>query len=127
MGELGERRKGRRVQLPERPDGRIRATLNARLLDLSTTGARIEHHNMLRPGFTCTIELPATMGALILPARVVRSTVVGTEKGPTGERFLRYESGVAFGELTVDQQAALEAVLGRFPPGEPLGHGRLVL
>jgi hypothetical protein len=127
MGELGERRKGRRVQLPERPDGRIRATLNARLLDLSTTGARIEHHNLLRPGFTCTFELPATMGALILPARVVRSTVVGAEKGPTGERFLRYESGVAFGELTVDQQAALETVLGRFPPGEPLGHGRLVL
>jgi hypothetical protein len=127
MGELGERRKGRRVQLPERPGGRIRATLNARLLDLSTTGARIEHHNLLRPGFTCTFELPATMGALILPARVVRSTVVGTEKGPAGERLLRYESGVAFGELTVDQQAALETVLGRFPPGEPLGHGRLVL
>jgi hypothetical protein len=75
MGELGERRKGRRVRLPERPGGRIRATLSARLLDLSITGARIEHHNMLRPGFTCTIELPATMGALILPARVVRSTV----------------------------------------------------
>ena len=127
MGELGERRKGRRVQLPERPDGRIRATLNARLLDLSTTGARIEHHNLLRPGFTCTFELPATMGALILPARVIRSTVMGTDAGPTGERLLRYESGVAFGELTVDQQAALEAVLGSFPPGEPLGHGRLVL
>jgi PilZ domain len=127
MAELGERRKGRRVQLPERPGGRIRATLSARLLDLSTTGARIEHHNMLRPGFTCTIELPATMGALILPARVVRSTVVGTEVGPTGERLLQYESGVAFGELTADQQAALETVLGRLAPGDPLGHGRLVL
>jgi len=55
MAELGERRKGRRVKLPERPGGRIRATLSARLLDLSTTGARIEHHNMLRPGFTCTL------------------------------------------------------------------------
>jgi hypothetical protein len=127
MGELGERRKGRRVQLPERPGGRIRATLSARLLDLSTTGARIEHHNLLRPGFTCTIELPATMGALILPARVVRSTVVGTEESPTGERLLRYESGVAFGELAVDQRAALETVLGKLGPGDPLGHGRLVL
>jgi hypothetical protein len=127
MGELGERRKGRRVRLPERPGGRIRATLSARLLDLSTTGARIEHHNMLRPGFTCTSELPAIMGALILPARVVRSTVVGTEVGPTGERLLQYESGVAFGELTVDQQTALETVLGKLAPGDPLGHGRLVL
>ena len=126
MGERGERRKGRRVQLPEHPGGRIRATLSARLLDLSATGARIEHHTLLRPGFTWTIELPATMGALILPARVVRSTVVGIEESPPGERLLRYESGVAFGELTVDQQAALETVLGRFAPGDPLGHGRLV-
>jgi hypothetical protein len=46
---------------------------------------------------------------------------------PNGERLLRYESGVAFGELTVDQQAALDTVLGRLAPGDPLGHGRLVL
>jgi hypothetical protein len=127
MSERGERRKGRRVHLPERPGSRIRATLSARLLDLSTTGARIEHHNLLRPGFSCTIELPESMGALLLPARVVRSTVVGTEEGPAGERLLRYESGVAFGELAAAQQAALETVLGRFTPGDSLGHGRLVL
>jgi hypothetical protein len=127
MAERGERRKGSRVQLPERPGGRIRATLSARLLDLSITGVRIEHHNLLRPGLPCTIELPETLGALILPARVARSTVAGTEDGPAGERLLRYESGLAFGDLTADQRAALENVLGRFAPGKPLGHGRLVL
>jgi hypothetical protein len=101
--------------------------LEARLVDLAITGARIEHHNLLRPGFTCTLELPAALGGLVLPVRVVRSTVVGTETSATGERLLRYESGVAFGELTADQQATLEATLKRFASGDAMGSGRLVL
>jgi hypothetical protein len=127
MGEFVERRRGRRVTIPERPGGRVRATLQVRLLDLGTTGARIEHHNVLRPGFTCTLELPAALGSLVLAARVVRSAVVGTAKGPAGDQILRYESGVAFADLTEAQQATLERVLDRLASGGPLGNGRLVL
>jgi hypothetical protein len=97
------------------------------LLDLGTTGARIEHHNLLRPGFTCTLELPSTLGGLVLPVRVIRSAIVGTETGPAGERLLRYESGVAFVGLPADQMAALEAVLNRLASGDALGSGKLVL
>jgi hypothetical protein len=127
MSQFVERRKGRRVSIPGRPGGRVRATLEARLLDLGTTGARIEHHNLLRPGFTCTLELPAALGGLVLSMRVVRSAVVGTGKSATGERLLRYESGVAFIELTAEQQATLDAVVERLTSGEALGSGRLVL
>jgi hypothetical protein len=127
MGAFVERRRGRRVSIPERPGGRVRATLQVRLLDLGATGARIEHHNVLRPGFACTLELPAALGALVLAARVVRSAVVGTAKGPGGDQILRYESGVAFVDLTPAQQTTLEAVLDRLASGETLGSGRLVL
>jgi hypothetical protein len=101
--------------------------LDARLLELGSTGARIEHHNMLRLGLTCTLELPRTLGALVLPVRVVRSAVVGTDKGSAGEPLLRYESGMAFLELTAAQRASLERVLDRLASGEALGSGRLVL
>jgi hypothetical protein len=127
MGAFVERRKGRRVSVPGRPGGRVRATLDAQLLDLGSTGARIEHRNLLRLGFTCTLELPPALGGLVLPVRVVRSAVVGTDKGPAREQILRYESGVAFLELTAAQRATLEAVLDRLATGETLGSGRLVL
>jgi len=127
MTAFVERRKGRRVSIPGRPGGRVRATLEARLLDLGTTGARIEHNNLLRPGFTCTLELPPALGGLVLSMRVVRSEVVGTGTSATGERLLRYESGVAFIEVTAEQQATLDAVVERLTSGEALGSGRLVL
>jgi hypothetical protein len=52
--------------------------------------------------------------------------VVGTEESPTGERLLRYESGLTFVNLAAEQREALEAVLKRFTPGESFGDGRLV-
>jgi len=127
MSEFVERRRGRRVPIPGRPGGRVRATLDARLVDLGTTGARIEHHNLLRPGFTCTLELPTALGGLVLTVRVVRSSVVGTETGPAGERLLRYESGVAFVDLTTELRTALDTVVDRLTSGDALGSGRLVL
>jgi hypothetical protein len=127
MGKFVERRRGRRVAIPGRPGGRVRATLDARLLDLAITGARIEHHSLLRPGLACTLELPPTLGALVLPVHVVRSSVVGTETSATGEHLLRYESGLAFSELTAEQRTTLEAMLDRFTSGDALGSGRLVL
>jgi hypothetical protein len=97
------------------------------VLDLSATGARIEHPNLLRPGFACTLEFPQSLGGLVLPVRVVRSAVVGTEEVATRDRVLRYESGLTFASLTAEQQATLETVLTRLAPGGKLGDGRLVL
>jgi hypothetical protein len=73
------------------------------------------------------LELPPSLGPLSLSVRVVRSTVVGTEDTPAGERLLCYESGLAFVDLTLDQQSALDSVLSRLAPDGRLGDGRLVL
>ncbi len=127
MSKAPERRQGRRITIAGRPGGRVRVTLEARLLDLSTSGARIEHFNVLRPGFTCTLEFPAALGPLVLPVRVARSTVVGTDSGSAGERLLRYESGVMFVGLTPEQQRGLDEILSHLLPREDLGEGRLIL
>jgi hypothetical protein len=123
-------RRGRRVTIAGRPGGRVRVTIEARLLDLSSTGARIEHSNVLRPGFQCTLEFPAALGPLVLPVQVIRSAVVGTEYTSGNERALRYESGVMFVGLSQEQREALDQVLARLLPPEDqagLGEGRIIL
>jgi len=132
MTTIPERRRGRRVAVAGRPGGRVRATLDARLLDLSSTGARIEHRNLLRPGFTCTLEFPATLAKMVLTVQIVRSIVVGTEYTDGGDRLLRYESGVCFINMTPEQQQTVEQILDKLTPKgamgeEGLGEGRLIM
>ena len=95
-----------------------RAATQLRLLDLSLSGACIEHLSRLQPGSYCVLEFPPTLGPFTLTAHVVRSVVVGVEQGPGETRTLRYESGVAFVRVTLDQQAALAHVLEHLPAGE---------
>ncbi len=99
-----------------------RAPMQLRLLDLSLSGACIEHFACLRPGSSCVLEFPPALGPLALTAQVVRSVVVGVEQGPREARRLRYESGVAFVNVTPDQRAALAHLLGRLSSGE-VGEG----
>jgi hypothetical protein len=101
--------------------------VDVRFLDLSLTGARIEHLNLLRPGAVCTVELPPAMGSLVLPARIVHSTIVGSERAVEGSRHLRYESGLAFESVTAEQQTILGAALEKLIPGGGLGEGQLAV
>jgi hypothetical protein len=122
-----DRRHGRRLAVCGHPESRVRATLDARLLDLSHTGARIEHNNLLRPGFVCTLEFPRALANLVLSVQVMRSVVVGSEVAASGERVLRYESGLAFVKLGPEQQKLLDQVLERLEMEPGLGEGRLLL
>jgi hypothetical protein len=127
MVEFQERRRAPRIAVAGRLGGRARAILEVRILDLSLTGARIEHLSPLRPGTPCTFELPPAIVSLVLASRVVRSSVIGSEQTPDGKRLLHYESGLAFANLTEDQQAALAKALEKLTPGGGLGEGRLIL
>ena len=118
MAEYRRQRKTPRVPIASQPAVRVRSNLPARLVDLSPTGARIAHLDLLRPGFRCTIELPAAGGALVLSCQVAWSNVVGSEPSPEGERRLRYLSGLAFVGLTPEQRATLASIL------EHRAHGR---
>lgn len=122
-----DRRESHRYLVSGRLTGKAHATLDVRLLDLSSTGARIEHNHLLRPGMLCAFEFPPAIGKLVLSARIVHSAVVGADQGSQGERLLRYQSGLTFLEVKPDQQAALEAILERIAPSGGLGNGRLIV
>jgi hypothetical protein len=125
MADLRERRGARRVSVSGHFGARALATLEVRLVDLSITGARIEHGELLRPGSHCTFHLPPAIQSVVLSSRVVHSTVVGSTPMPDGDRQLLYQSGLAFLNVTPNQRAALEEVMKRITPGGGIGGARL--
>jgi hypothetical protein len=86
-------------------------TPEIRLVDLSVTGARIEHLVLLRPGSSVSVELPTAMKPQALVARVIWCKVMGGEQTPEGERHLHYRSGLTFTGLTADETFLLASSL----------------
>ena len=127
MTEYQKQRRVPRITLPDRPAARTRVSETVHLLDVSLTGARVEHLNILRPGAPCTVELPPALGALALAAQVVWSRIVGTEANPEGERLLRYQSGLLFSKVTAEQHTILGQALETAASGVTLNNGGLSL
>ena len=115
--DIRERRKAPRVLITANVGARARATLEVRLVDLSVSGARIEHVELLRPGSACAFQFPPAIGSLVISARVIHSTVVGSRQNADGERHLRYQTGLHFVGVTPEQRSALEGIVDRLTPG----------
>jgi hypothetical protein len=109
--EERERRIAPRLQLPERPAAWVRGLRAVHLLDVSLTGAQLEHLGVFRPGAPCALDLPPPAGGLSLPAQVVWCTVVGRKQKLGGESHLVARSGLQFTTLTAPQHAALTETL----------------
>ncbi|RPI04160.1 MAG: hypothetical protein EHM71_13920 [Zetaproteobacteria bacterium] len=119
MAERRERRTVVRVALSGTQIVRTHEGLAAHLLDLSPQGARIAHFGTLRPGTLCFIQLPAEVGALALPVRVLWCVIYGAEWRSDGERHLRSHSGLGFTALTAPQQTVLASYLQAVRTGDP--------
>ena len=126
MSQFQERRRTPRILVSGRMGGRVRATMDVRIIELSATGSRIEHGELLRPGSACAIQFQSAVGSVILSARIIHSAVVGAAPKPDGERRLRYQSGLAFVDVTPEQRVALEEILKRVIPGGGVGDARLI-
>ena len=113
MPQYPTQRGAPRFLVAERLGVRAVTIQEVRLVDLSLSGVRIEHDNPLRVGSVCSFEFPPTLGSLVLPGRVVHSTVIRSEGRAEGNALVRYQSGLRFLDLTPDQQVALAAVMGR--------------
>ena len=111
MMEERERRTVPRTTLAERPAARVRGLPEVRLLDLSLTGAQIEHLDLLRPGLACTLDLLPPCGALSLPAKVIWCAVIGRKRKVGSGSHLVSRSGLRFTALTGAQHAALAGTL----------------
>ncbi len=116
MNEELERRRLRGAVVTGRLTGRMSPLEDFRLLDLSLAGARIEHRALLRPGDSCTLRFRAPSRSLTLLAQVVWSTVIGREQTKGGLRSLRYQSGLRFNPLSLEQAKDLAELLERLPP-----------
>ncbi len=113
MPESQERRRAARISLVGRHGTRSDASRDVRLLDLGTTGARIEIGELLHEGSSYVLELPPALGSLSLSARVVWSSIFGGKQTLEGEQHLIYQSGLVFVDLAADQQAALASIVQR--------------
>jgi len=111
MTAAQERRAGPRRTLAARPAARVRGLREVHLLDLSGTGAQIEHLDLFRLGAACALDLPPPFGALSLPAEGVWCTVVGRKRTLGGESHLVARSGLRFTTRTGAQHAALAQTL----------------
>lgn len=108
-----ERRKAPRVKLEGQTEGFIQAMFDVTLVDLSTTGALVEHAYPLRPDTIYSLTFSILHGDLVftIKARVVRTFVARSVQPPKGEPELIYRSGLEFVNLTSEQMAALEQLL----------------
>jgi len=111
MAEMPDRRRVARVLVPWHLSARVLDSHEVRILDLSTAGVGIEHVEPLQPGTSCTLEFPLPFGSLRLTARVVWSLLKGGGQIREGDRGHQYQSGLAFTELTPEQQTALARAL----------------
>jgi hypothetical protein len=102
-----------RVPLPQ-PANALAQSTTVQLLEISSGGVRIEHDLLLRPNFPCQLSLPSVCDSFSLPARVVRSEIIGAQLGPDGESRLRYQSGLAFIKLSPEQQQTLARIIAHF-------------
>ena len=110
-------RRAPRVQLPIEVPGEVNGSLAARLVDLSSHGARLEHADILRPGHRCLLSVPLGFAERILhlPSRVVWSQVRHIER----QEGIVYHSGLEFQALPPDASQELGEYLGRVSESLP--------
>jgi len=85
----------------------------AHLVDLSATGALLEHAESVRPGGFCELVIQDERKEFRLQCRIVRSVVTRPSQVPD-PRKISYHTGVEFSDLTPAQREALEALLSRY-------------
>jgi hypothetical protein len=116
--ETPDRRRETRHPVPWQLSGAALELLRGRLLDLSATGARMEHTNLVHKGRVCNVDLPPALGRCWLKGRVVWTQLHKREQTFEGEIRISYQTGLAFVDLTPEQQAALAAALVILRTGE---------
>lgn len=91
-----ERRRAPRHPVPGRVEGTVTAEIATALVDVSATGALVEHVHTMRPGYVYRVRFVAPETAVDLTCRAVRSFVVRTQPAGGSETELIYRTGLEF-------------------------------
>ncbi len=92
-----ERRRAARSPVSARVQGMITWEIATALVDVSATGALVEHLQMMRPGSVYQIRFVAREAVVDLACRAVRSYIVRTQASGE-ENELVYRTGLEFVE-----------------------------
>jgi hypothetical protein len=101
-----ERRRSERVPVPGDRFGRVKATVPARIVDISRHGVQLEVPAALRPAVECDLALPVDGGDVRIRARVQRCRAMGFA-GNGNERKLVYRAGLEFVSVADGDREAL--------------------
>ena len=102
---MTERRRSERITLQDKVIGRVKASIQARLVDLSVHGAQLECSTGLPPAGEVDVWLPTPRGEARIKAIVRRCRA---QTGPSGMVF---RAGVEFHDIDDDTRQSLEAAL----------------
>ena len=105
------RRKSGRVKLPAALQGSVDLRNEVTVIDLSMSGAMIDHTERLSPGRTCFLFMPLPSANLRLRAQLVWSQVNNIGNVSQGPGNMRFRSGVHFLKLTEEEAAHLRQYL----------------
>jgi len=105
-----ERRRAVRHPVPGRVEGTVTAEIATALVDVSATGALVEHLHVMRPGYLYRVRFVGSETAVDLTCRAVRSFIVRTQPSETEDPALVYRTGLEFIEADAGAITRLLAV-----------------
>ena len=108
---MAERRAAQRVA-PEQPlSAKVKTSLPARVVDISSRGAQLELINCLRPNVTCELRLQLPDGEVLVRANVRRCRAWGFGLDEKDQRVLLYRAGVEFEDVAPEIVARIKRTL----------------
>ncbi len=110
---MNDRRRSERIPVAREVLGRVKATVPARVVDVSRHGMQVEIPAALRPTVACDICLDTPEGELRVRARVQRCRARSFAPADNGERLLVYRAGMEFLEMDDETWHRFERLLGR--------------
>ncbi len=110
---MNDRRRSERYEPPETVLGKVKATVPARVMDISRHGLQVMVPAALRPSVECDLDLPTEYGGLSVRARICRCKAHGFVEGEDGERRLMYRAGLEFVNLDAAAGKILDATIHR--------------
>ncbi len=111
---MNDRRRSERIPVAQEVVGRVKATVPARIVDVSRHGMQVEIPAALRPSVACDICIQAPDGELKVKAKVQRCRARALTPSENGEKFLVYRAGMEFIEMDDETWRRFEKLLG-FP------------
>ncbi|MEW6336652.1 MAG: PilZ domain-containing protein [Acidobacteriota bacterium] len=120
MAGVGERRRVARITPAQPVEAKVKTSLPARILDISSRGAQLEVANCLKPNVICELRLHLIDGEVTVRALVRRCRAWGFGLDEREQRVLLYRAGVEFSEMAPEVLTRLRAQFALPESGEHL-------